>query len=534
MSNTYRVLGQSHNRKDALEKVTGNARYLPDMQFPQMLHAKFLRSPHAHARIVSIDTSKAEELPGVASVLTHRDVPVFHPHHRFALILGETVNYPGEEVAAVAAISSKIAEKALQLIEVEYEVLPAVFDPKEAQQPGAPLARPEMGSNIVKGKDFIHFARWGEDGVMSLDFGDVDKGFSDADLIVEGEYESPMQYNCSPAARAVICEWTGEKLTCWADTQLPLDLWRNLAQSLKMPMSGVRLISSNSVGGYGAKSPEKIAILAAILSRQTGRPVKAAFSRAEDFVATHHRLNYQTSHKVGLRKDGTVTALQSRVVAHWGSDSNTPGVAQAAALVSACSMLYRAENTRAETFGVLTNIQGYGPMNGFGTPEAVYPIERMMDEAAEAIDMDPVEFRLKNCPRYGDRAMSLEQVLNGPISWGIMGKDFDVFPDLIRKTAEKADWKSTWKGWKTPVSVDGYKRRGIGVAMGIHHTSVWPASAIVKMNQDGTANVLSGAVEIGQGYGTAITQVVAEALGTAVRRRAPRSGRYRDHSGRHR
>jgi xanthine dehydrogenase molybdenum-binding subunit len=176
-------------------------------------------------------------------------------------------------------------------------------------------------------------------------------------------------------------------------------------------------------------------------------------------------------------------------------------------------MLYQYQNAKAETFGVLTNILGYGAMNGFGDPEGIYSIERLMDEAAEKIEMDPLEFRLKNCMRYGDRALEYEQVMHGPIEWGIVGPDLDSFPELIEECAKKAEWKQKWKGWKTPMAVDGDKRRGIGVAIGMHHTSFWPASAIVKMSQDGSATVLSGAVEIGQGYGTATAQVAAEALG---------------------
>ncbi len=513
MAKQFEVLGKSHIRKDAVEKVTGAARYIPDIQLPQMLFAKFLRSPHAHARIKEIDTAPAEALAGVKCVLTHKNVPQVHPRHRIGYLLDETVHFPGEEMAAVAAVSPEIAQEALKLIKVEYEVLPGVFDPDEALKPGAPLVNRRLGGNVFKGSDQGKPGRLDEDGLLRLEFGDVEKGFSEADVIVEGRFETPIQYNCSPAARAVVCEWTGQRLTCWADTQLPLNLWQDLSRSLEIPMSDIRVISHYSVGGYGGKSPDKTATLTAILARRTGRPVKAAFSRAEDFIGTHHRLNYKTYNKVGLKKDGAVSALQTWIVAHWGSDTASPCVGQAAALLSGCTMLYRTENAKAETLGVLTNTLGYGPMNGFGTPEAIYTVERLMDEAAEAIDMDPVAFRLKNCPRYGDRAMRLEQVLEGPIEWGILGPDFDVFPQLIEKTAEKANWKATWKGWKTPVSVDGSKRKGIGVAMGMHLTSVWPSSAIVKMNQDGTANVLSGAVEIGQGYATAIAQVVAETLG---------------------
>jgi CO/xanthine dehydrogenase Mo-binding subunit len=240
--------------------------------------------------------------------------------------------------------------------------------------------------------------------------------------------------------------------------------------------------------------------------------VKAALSRAEDFISTHHRISYKTSHKIGVKKEGTLIAGYHKIIAHWGGDTSVPYICQATGLLG-CTMLYEWQNSKAETCGVMTNMVGYGPMNGFGDPEVIYSLERMIDMVAEKMNMDPVTFRLKNCMKYGDRAMEYEQVLYGPIQWGILGSDLNSFPELIAKCAEKAQWKEKWKGWRTPVASYKYKKRGIGIALGMHHTSFWPSSAIVKMNQDGTANVLSMAVEMGQGYATAISQVVAETLG---------------------
>jgi len=513
MTNEFAVLGKSVARKDAIEKVKGEAKYVPDIQVPGMLHAKFLRSPHAHAKIKSIDTSKAEALPGVKCILTYQNVPKVHPLRKLEYLLDETVHHPGEEVAAVAALTAEIAEEALNLIEVEYEVLPAIFDFEEAMEPDATLAHEEYGTNIYHGTELVQIPRLDEDGWLRLQVGDVDKGFDEAGHVLDGTYETPLQYNCSPMPRAVICEWTGDKLTCRADTQVPLFLWRDLSSSFGIPQSYVRVIANHSVGGYGGKQPEKTATLTAIMARRTGRPVKAVFSRAEDFIGTHHRITYKNYNKIGVKGDGTITAMYSKIIASWGSDTAVPYICQSTGILDACTMLYEWQNSKAETCGVLTNTIGYGPMNGFGDPEAIYSIERLIDEAAERIDMDPAEFRLKNCMRYGDKAMEYEQVLKGPIKWGILGPDLDSFPELIKKCAEEAQWEEKWRGWQTPISVNGSKRSGIGIAIGMHHTCFWPSSAIVKMNQDGTANVLSGAVEIGQGYATAIAQVVAEALG---------------------
>ncbi len=513
MSERFSVVGQGVVRKDAIEKVTGQARYISDIQLPGMLHAKFLRSPHAHARIVAIDTSRAAALPGVKCILTHQDVPQIHPLRRLELLLDQTVHHPGEEVAAVAALTPEIAEEALGLIEVQYQVLPAVVDFKRAAEPGADLAYEDYGSNVYHGSPVVKIPRLDKDGWLHLQVGNVEKGFAEADFTLEGTFETPIQYNCSPMPRAVVCEWQGDKLTCWADTQLPLYLWRDLAGSLNLPQANVRLISNYAVGGYGGKSPEKTAVLAALLSRKTGRPVKVVFSRSEDFIGTHHRISYLNFNKLGVKKDGSITAVYSRIDANWGSDSSSPFICQATALLDACTMLYQWQNSLAEGRGILTNILGHGSMNGFGDPEAIYSLERLIDEAAEKLDLDPVEFRYRNVLRGGGKALEYREVLNGPINWGVVGSDMDSFPELIRRCAEAAGWKEKWKGWRVPQSVDGAKRRGIGVAIGFHHTSFWQSSAIVKMNQDGTANVLSGAVEIGQGYATALAQVVAEVLG---------------------
>lgn len=514
MGREFSVLGKSVVRKDSVEKVKGEAKYISDIQLPGMLHAKFLRSPHAHAKIISIDTSKVEKLPGVKCILTFQNVPKVHPLRKFEYLLDETVHYPGEEVAAVAALTAEIAEEALRLIEVKYEVLPAVFNPKEAMKPDAPLVYQEYGSNIFHGTELVQIPRLDKEGWLRLEVGDVEKGFAEADYVLDATFgDTPIQYNCTPLPRTVICQWVGEKLTSWADTQLPLFVWQDLSNSLGIPQANIRVIANYAVGGYGGKMPEKTATLAAIMAKRTGRPVKAAFSRAEDFIATHHRISYSNSHRIGVKKDGTITALYSKIIAHWGSDTSVHCICQATALLDACTMLYEWQNSKAESCGVLTNIIGYGPMNGFGDPEAIYSLERLIDMAAEKIDMDPVEFRLKNCMRHGDRAMEYEQVLYGPIKWGILGSDLSSFPEMIEKCAEVAQWKEKWRGWRTPMAVRGSKKRGIGIALGMHHTSFWPSSAIVKMNQDGTANVLSMAVEMGQGYATAIAQVVAETLG---------------------
>jgi xanthine dehydrogenase molybdenum-binding subunit len=521
MAEEFSVLGKRLSRKDAIEKVNGQAKFVADIQLPRMLQAKFLRSPHAHARVVRIDTSKAEALPGVKAVLTHKNVPRVHPRRKLEYLLDETVHCSGEEVAAVAAVTEEIAEEALNLIDVEYEVLPAVFNAEEAMKPGAPLAHLDYGTNMYHGSELQPVPRCRPDGWLPVEVGDVERGFAEADYIVEGTYETPIQYNCSPMPRSVVCEWTGDKLTCWADTQVPTTVWQDIAQCLGMPQSDVRIIATYPVGGYGGKEPEKIATLTALLAKKAGRPVRAVFTREEDFIATHHRLSYKAYEKIGVKKDGTIMAMQHKMITNFGRDSTYPFAIPAASAVGTCSMLYPCPNSEWEGCTVITNIPGHAAMNGFGDPEAGFCVERIIDEAAEKIGMDPVEFRLKNCMRYGTRALGLHEVKgltdtgaigSRHLEWGVAGQDIRL-QECIRKAAEKAQWKEKWKGWKTPVAVNGTKRRGIGIAIGIHHSTYHLAAATVKMNQDGSANVMSSFVEMGSGCATAMAQVVAEALG---------------------
>jgi xanthine dehydrogenase molybdenum-binding subunit len=512
MAGEFSVIGKRFPRNDALEKVNGRVQYTTDIKLPGMLHAKFLRSPHAHARIVSIDTSRAEALPGVKAVLTHKNVPKVHPIRelppaKFEYLLDETVHYAGEEVAAVAAISEEIAEEALKFIEVQYEVLPAVFDKEEAMKPGAPLVHPELGTNLSECPRTV-------DGMLPLDGGDINKGFAEADYIIEDVYESPLVHPMSPEPRCAVCQWIGDNLTCWVSTQFPQKVRRDQAECLGIPLSKVRSISTYSVGGYGAKDPQKIATLTSIMSKRTGRPVRAVFTRAEDFIATHRCIDTKCYARLGVKKDGKITAFYVKMISNYGRDSTIGHLTPATGASTTFCMLYQFENFKFEGYHVITNIIDHGALNGFGDPEAGFCLERMVDEAAEKIGIDPLEFRLRNCLKGGGWAIDVPAVLRGPVVRGVVSSDLDSFPECIRKVAEQARWKEKWKGWGTPMAVNGSKRRGIGIALGIHHCQVMPTdSCTVKMNRDGTVDVLSSDPEIGQGIKTAFAQVVAEELG---------------------
>jgi len=506
MSNSFSTVGKRLPRVDSIAKVKGEYTSIADIQLPGMLHTAILRSPHAHARIISIDTGEAEKLPGVKAILTHRNVPRVHPLDKLEFLLCDEMHFAGDEVAVVAAKTKTIARQALNFIKVKYEILPAVFDQEEAMKEDAPLVHPEHGSNIFHGQP-----KCTDDGWFRTSIGNTDKGFTEADYILEGVYESPAQYTCSPMTRAVVCQWTGDKLTCWADTQLPQLTWMDLARCLGIPHASIRLIV-NCIGSYGCKVPEKVSILTALLAKKTGRPVKMELSREEDFITAARRLNYRTYGRVGIKKDGSITAIYNKAITNCGNDSQASLRILATSATKSFLIVYRSPNVRFEGCSVLTNTTQHGAMLGFGDPEANFCIDRLMDEAAEKINMDPAEFRIKNCIRYGDKGYEQARLMMGmDPQRGIAGNDIDM-QKCVRTATEKAGWKKKWKGWKTPVSVKGSRRRGIGVAVGMHHCSYMPYSAVVKMNQDGTANVLSGGVEMGQGCATAIAQVVAESL----------------------
>ena len=513
MSEKFSVIGSRLPRSDAIEKVKGEVKFPSDIFIPGMLYARFLRSPHAHARIKRIDTRDAEALPGVKRVLTFKNVPDVHvlaqlkDTKKFEYLLDTTVHHTGEEVAAVAGVTVEVADEALNLIEIEYEVFPAVYDKEEAMKPSAPLAHLELDSNLFNGPQSV-------DGKLSLEYGDIEKGFAEADCIIEGTYESPFQHPMSPEPRSVLCNWVGGNLTCWSSTQTPQATREDVASALGIPLSSVRVIAAPMVGGYGGKSPEKTASLTALMARETGRPVKAVFSRAEDFIGTHRRIGAKISARTGVKKDGIITALDTKMITNFGRDSRMSSLIPTTSAVGTCSTLYRYENSRFESYHVITNIEDHGPMNGFGDPEAGLCIERLMDEAAEKIGMDPVEFRLKNCMRGGDKGIEPYDVTSGNVQWGIQGPDIDSLPECIRKVVKVSGWKDKWHGWGTPVEMSQRKKIGIGIAIGMHHCMAGaPDYGVVKMNQDGTVDVFSSDPELGQGLKTGMTQVMAEVFG---------------------
>src|SRR5687767_10463687 len=489
------VIGTSVRRPDVPGKVTGAARYAGDLSLPGMLHAKIKRSNIAHANIRRIDTSKALAYPGVKAVLTHLNVPrVRHygsPHPRSAslacdqYILDNKVRYWGEGVAAVAASSEEIAEEALDLIEVEYEELPALISVEQALASSVLIH--ETKNNLVT--DPVLVKR-----------GDVERGFAEADLVIEGTYEMGRPTPAYMEPNVCVFQWDDDgKLTAWISTQTPFMVRGILAEVLGVPLSKVRVLVDHMGGGFGAKQDLfQTEFLCALLAKETRRPVRLEFTRKETFLGGRSRHPGTVWLKQGFRKDGTLTARQAKVVFNSGAyASHGPGVT--AVGTAALTSLYRCENVLLEGKCVYTNTPIAGAYRGYGVVQTYYALDIQMDEAAEKLGMDPAALKLKNAVREGDIAPS-----NHPI----VGHGLE---DCIRRGMQETQWRPQARK-------DTAVKRGWGVGCEMHGSSAYPGikeqgNATVRMNEDGTVQLFTGATGLGTGAHTALAQVVAEELG---------------------
>ncbi len=501
------VVGASVRRSDMRAKVTGAAQYAGDVRLPGMLHAKMKRCAVAHARIARIDVSKAKALPGVKAVLTHHDVPrVLHfgsPHPRSAslakdqYILDDKVRYWGEGVAAVAATSEEIAEEALDLIEVEYEPLPAAITLDQAMAPGAP----RIHDVAPKGNHVIEPVR--------VVRGDVAKGFAEADVVIEGVYEMWRPTPAYMEPNVCLCKWDDDdagretgKLTVWISTQTAFMVRGILAEVLGLPLNKVRVLCDHMGGGFGAKQDLfQTEFLCALLARETRRPVRLEFTRKETFLGGRSRHPCRVWLKQGFKKDGTITARQAKAVYNSGAyASHGPGVTSVGTF--ALTSLYRCDNVLLEGECIYTNAPIAGAFRGYGVTQTYYALDIQMDEAAERLGMDPAELKLKNAVREGDLS---------PSGHPIVGHGLE---DCVKHGVQLVSWKDLRNRKKG----SGIKRRGWGMGCEMHGSSAYPGikeqgNAIVKLNEDGTATLFTGTAGLGTGAHTALAQIVAEELG---------------------
>ncbi|MEG6522482.1 xanthine dehydrogenase family protein molybdopterin-binding subunit [Desulfotomaculum sp. 1211_IL3151] len=510
MKKDYAVVGKSVRKLDAMEKALGTATYTTDIRLPGMLYGKVLRSPHPHAKIVKIDTHKAEALPGVMAVATHLNtskvkfntsatstftIPPLQPVED-QYIFDSVVRYVGDEVAAVAAVSKSVAEAALKLIEVEYQLLPAVYDPIEGMQKGAPeIHHCEVGKNIPGEK--IH-----------IEMGDVEKGFAEADYVFEHTFKLPVQKQAQLETQAAVAQVAVDgKVTVWSTTQTPHPTRRILATIFSLPYSKVRVLNPPYIGGgFGVRiglsaKAEPIALALAMLAK---KPVKVVYDRKEDFTSSDTRHSGYITVKTGVKKDGIFTSrkisatLNTGAYCSWGAE--LPGVLGAMGL-----SLYYCPNQMYDGHSVYTNITPAGAMRGFGSPQAIYAVESQMDIIADELGFDPIEIRRKNIMRPGK-----DWVLPYPcLSSGL--------EECMDRGAAEIDWQRRGK----PTQQHSTKRRGIGMAAGTHVSNSWPfcvdySNAYVTVQQDGSIHLASGVPDMGTGTITTLSQMAAEVMGVAL------------------
>ena len=482
------IVGKDVPRTDAIPKVTGAAQYVADLHFPGMLHAAVLRSPHPHARVVSIDTSAAAALPGVKAVATGADTAqrkwgCFRPD-LYPLAITK-VRYVGDEVAAVAAVTAEIARAAVDLIKVEYKVLPAVLSMDEALAAGAPLVHDDAAGNVAH-----HFA---------FERGDVDAGFKASDVIVDGTWQSARQWHTALETIGCVAHWTDNRVTMWCNTQTPFLARGRYAIALGVPESQVRVIQTEVGGGFGGKSgDDNASVVCAILARKAGKPVKLIHTREEEFLASHPRMPMRYWVKLGFSRDGRIKAKEIKMLADNGAYTG-----KSQAILGAASVrhdaLYKYPAVRGDSTLVYTNMVPTGAFRGFGNPSADWAVEQAWDLAAQKLGIDIMELLRLNAVEPGDVSPHNHKITSCELK------------QCIDKAAQLIGWKEKRKNRKP--------NRGLGMGCSIHVNGRrsfgdWDgSSAIVRINDDGRATIITGEGEIGQGTLTVLRQIAAEELG---------------------
>jgi putative selenate reductase molybdopterin-binding subunit len=520
-----RVVGQKERRVDARPLVTGAPVYASEFEQPHMLHARILHSPHAHANIRAIDTSKALDLPGVYAVLTYKDVPrVAHstagqpypessPYDTY--LLDSRVRYVGDWVAFVAAESPAIAEDALALIEVDYELLPAVFDPLEAMCEGAPQLHEPDVTHPSFGKQFgdIYDAAHNHAAHEEIQFGDFDAAMREADMIVEGEYRVPYISHAVLEPHVCTAYIDGyDRLIVVSSTQVPYHTRRQLAAVLEMPISRIRVVKPRVGGGFGSKQEMLLEPVAAILALKTRQPVHIVYSRQEEFTAARFRHPMIMRMRSGVKRDGTLLAISMHSIGNAGAyGTHSFTVTRSTGHKTLC--LYRAKAYKFEADAAYTNLPITGAMRGYGAPQGFFALESHIDEIARKLGMDPLEFRRKNHVQKGDLD-PMEMVEEKGIWRSKRQFRSCGLPQCLEQGAAAFGWFEPFdRGDGKPI------RRGRGMATAMQGSGVASfelGGASIKLNEDGSFNVMTGATDIGQGSDTILGQIAAEALGVGM------------------
>ena len=495
----YNVVGKRPVRPDGVDKVTGRAQYGADVQLNGLLHAKVLRSPHAHARIKSINTAQAAAHPGVQAVVTAQDLPFAsltkeelggdYTRLKYAsdhMLASDKALFKGHPVAAVAAVNPHTAEEALALIEVEYEPLPPVVDVRSAMQSDAPLLHEEMRTNAM---GEIGAAPSNIAAHLSYEKGDAAQGFAEADVVIEREFTTASVHQGYIEPHNSTAFWNSDgQLNLWTSTQGAFAVRGAVADVLRLPVSKVKVTPMEIGGGFGGKITAYLDSIAALLSRKAAAPVKQLMTRAEVFEASGPAPGSWMKVKVGARNDGRITAVQAEVAMDAGAYPGSP-VMQAMTCAFAC---YDVEHGKVDGYDVVVNKPKTAAYRAPGSPQAAFGVESVMDEVARKLGLDPIEFRLRNAAKEGTRR------IEGPVARRIG------FVECLEAARSHDHYQTAVSG----------ENRGRGVAAGYWMNRGFQSSCVITVNFDGTVSLIMGSVDIG-GTRASIAQQAAETLGLA-------------------
>ena len=486
---SFRVVGHDVQRVDGIEKVTGAAQYIADIALPRMLEARVLRSPYPHARVLRVDVERARRLPGVYAVATGEDTPKrrWGAFQRDQFVLAvDKVRYVGDEVAAVAAVDEATAEEALSLIDVEYEELPAVFDPIEAMAPGAPLIHDDKPGNVA-----VHF---------KIVRGDPDAALARAHVVLEDTFESRMQWHAAIETIGSVAQFSPRgKLTLWMNTATIFMARARIAWALGLGVSDVRVIQSAVGGAFGGKScDDNNAMICGLLAMKAGRPVRLINSRAEEFLASRPRPAMKIWLRMGFLRDGIISGKDLRVITDNGAYA-AKGVAVGGVAALRHDGMFTYQDLRSELFVVHTNKVATGAFRGFGNPDSAFAVDQMIDMGAEALGLDPMEVHLKNVIEAPHTSAHGQEVNSCEVK------------ACVQEAARLIGWEEK--------RANRQPNRGLGLGCSIHvsgkrHFGDFDgASCVANVNLDGKVHIWSGEGETGPGATTVFAQIAAEEIG---------------------
>jgi CO/xanthine dehydrogenase Mo-binding subunit/aerobic-type carbon monoxide dehydrogenase small subunit (CoxS/CutS family) len=497
-----RTVGNPTPRIDAVERATGKATYTGDVTLPGMLYARVLRSPHPHARITRIDTSKAVALAGVRAVITHENCSVVWGAGSIAggqqyndemkkitkqrrRAFNNPVRFAGEPVAAVAGVDRHVAEDALQLIDVEYETLPFVLDQEDALKPGAPQIWPEGNISLNNRNEPLP---------QTQKRGDVEAGFRASDHVFEDRYTTTFVHNAQMEPRSAVAEWQGDKLTLYTPTGGVANCRTDMARDLAIPADKVRIVCQYMGGNFGNKNQNQDAdLIAAVLAKEAGAPVKLELSRKEDFLGVHGRWPTTQYYKVGVSRDGVLQAIQLRGYSGMGPYRKNSGAIGGIEL-------YQCPNIDSTVYPAYTNKTVSGNFRGPEFPQGFFGIESMMDDVAFKMKIDPVDFIIKNMTRkFRDETPYTNYTLE----------------ECLHRGMEAFGWKQRWH---PPGADAGPMKRGLGVSFMAFRSGVGRSNAVIRLDASGMYAVHVGVTDVGGGAKTTMGLIAAEELGVPLGR----------------